>query len=350
MREHMSVGMTYRGPLWLRRLASLRLTAAALVVLFVAAAPAIVRGEAVAWQLAVPLAVLEINLLAAIATNLSFRRQFYLLGFHIALAVLVALVALGRLTHLVGYAEIAEGMAFEGLQEQRGGPWRLELPADLIFENEHVAITYHPGPMRNETRNRVRYRAADGRLRSEEIGDHRPLVLAGYRIYATFNKGFSPVLTWLPADGGAPVTGAVNLPRYPGEKEAQWREWQLPVSEQRLFTALIIDEIVLDPDRASVLRPPRLHRLVVRVGDARHELRIGERIAIPGGTLIYQDLRMWMGYQITHDWTTKWVLAAALLAVAFMGLHFWQRYAGRSWQQPDAVPAAAVQPSMQAND
>lgn len=330
----------HRGPRWLQRLASLRLTAVALLVLFAAAVPAILTGEAVAWQIAVPLGVLELNLLAAIATNNSFRRQFALLGFHVALALMVALVAVGRLTHLIGYAEVAEGMAFEGLHERRGGPWHGDLPDSLAFANERVLISYHPGPMRDETRNQLRYVAGDGRVRTAEIGDHRPLVLGGYRIYATFNKGFAPVLTWLPDQGGEPVTGVVNLPRYPGEKAAQWREWEIPGAGLQVLTALLIDEVVLDPQRTSILRPPRLNRLVVRLGDSRHELRVGEQVALPGGTLRYQELRMWMGYQISYDWTTPWVLASALLAVGFLALHFWRRYANHAWLRDDVQPAA----------
>lgn len=315
---------------WIAALASLRLTAIALASLLIAAAPAIVRGDAVAWHLALPLGVLELNLLAAILTNSTFRRQFALLAFHIALATLVALVAIGRLTYLTGYSEVVEGMPYTGLLEVRAGPWHRGRAENLHFENERVRITYHPGPLRDKTLNRVRYQASGGRVQTQDIGDHQPLVLDGYRIYATFNKGFSPILTWWPADG-PPVRGSVNLPRYPGEQDAQWREWAVPGAGFSIFTGLQIDGPVLDPDRYSTLRPPEHQRLIVRHQDVRHELRLGQSLILPGGVLRYEELRMWMGYQISYDWTTPWVLASALMSVFFLGLHLWNRYATRSW-------------------
>lgn len=316
---------------WVVRLGSLRLTAVALGGLMLAAAPAIVRGEADPLNLAVALGLLELNLLAAIVTNRSFRQQFALLAFHVALALMVGLVAVGRLTFLTGYTEIVEGETYAGLLNARAGPLQKGRGEGLRFANERVRVSYHPGPVRDTTQVTVRYWGAQGRPIEMEIGDHRPLVLKGFRIYATFNKGFAPVLSWWPEGGGGPVRGSVNLPRYPGEQGAQWREWVIPGTGTPIFTGLVIDGEVLDPTQRSVLRPPELHRLVVRYGDERHELRRGERLALPGGILVYEELRMWMGFQITNDWTTPWVLAAAVVAVLCLGAHFWARYAVRSW-------------------
>lgn len=316
---------------WLAPLASLRLTAVALALLGLAAVPAIVRGQADPLHLAIALGLLELNLLAAIITNKSFRRQSALLAFHLALAVLVALVAIGRLTFLTGYTEIVEGASYEKLLEVRAGPLQTGRAEGLRFASERVRITYHPGPVRDATRVIVRYWGADGRPVDEEIGDHHPLVLDGFRIYATFNKGFSPILSWWPDNGGKPIRGSVNLPRYPGEQDAQWREWVIPGAGISVFTGLRIEGEVLDPQRRSLLRPPEQSRLVVRHGDSRHELRRGEHLQLPGGVLVFDDLRMWMGFQITNDWTTPWVLAAALAAVASLALHLWARYAHSPW-------------------
>jgi cytochrome c biogenesis protein len=76
-----------------------------------------------AWWLAIPLAACACNLLAAILTNGAFRRQLPLLVFHLALLVLILLLAAGRLTYLKGKAEVVEGGAFEGdLVEVETGP------------------------------------------------------------------------------------------------------------------------------------------------------------------------------------------------------------------------------------
>ena len=315
----------------LARLGSLRLTAVALAGLMLAAAPAIVRGEADPLHLAIALGVLELNLVAAIVTNATFRRQFALLAFHVALALMVGLVAVGRLTFLTGYTEIVEGEAYAGLLDVRAGPLQNGRAEGLRFANERVRVSYHPGPVRDATQVTVRYWGPQGRPGETDIGDHRPLLLDGFRIYATFNKGFAPVLAWWPDGGGGPVRGSVNLPRFPGEQDAQWREWVIPGTTTAILTGLVIDGAVLDPAARSVLRPPARHRLVVRHADARHELQRGERLVLPGGVLVYEELRMWMGFQITNDWTTPWVLAAAVVAVLCLGAHFWARYAVRPW-------------------
>ena len=42
----------------------------------------------------------------------------------------------------------------------------------------------------------------------------------------------------------------------------------------------------------------------------RAELAPGERVAIPGGTLIYERLSTWMGYRVSYNATLPWLLAA----------------------------------------
>jgi len=57
----------------------------------------------------------------------------------------------------------------------------------------------------------------------------------------------------------------------------------------------------------------------------------GDRRVMPEGTLIFEGLGTWMGYQVFYDWTLPWLLGVALLAVASMGWHFWQKYFSRPW-------------------
>ena len=43
-----------------------------------------------------------------------------------------------------------------------------------------------------------------------------------------------------------------------------------------------------------------------------------------------------MGYVVYSDWTLPWLLAAATLAAAALGWHFWRRFAMRPWQEAPA--------------
>jgi cytochrome c biogenesis protein len=174
------------------------------------------------------------------------------------------------------------------------------------------------------------------------IGDHTPLVLEGYRFYTSPNKGFAPAFLWQ-RHGHEPLLGTVNLPSYPLRQFEQAMEWQPPGSAAKVWVMLQFDETILDPDKPSHFRLPKNHRLVVRVGQARHELRPGEGLDLPGGRLVYQGLRSWMGYQVFYDWTTPWLLAACFLAAASLGWHYWRKFAARPWHEAAGTHAATAE-------
>jgi cytochrome c biogenesis protein len=156
------------------------------------------------------------------------------------------------------------------------------------------------------------------------IGDHRPLVLEGYRFYTSSNKGFAPLLTWRP-QGGAALTGAVHLPSYPMHALRQSGEWHLP-DGRRVWVMLQFDETLIDPNAPAAFRLPEKHRLVVRLEPLRAELAPGESIELEGGTLRYDGLRTWMGYRVSYDPTLPWLLAAALLAAFSLAWHYARRF------------------------
>ena len=276
--------------------------------------------------LALPFALLALNLAAAVATNGVFRRQTPLLIFHVALLVIVLLAAVSRLTYLNGRAEVLEGEPFTGeLVEVDAGafhPWRLERAA---FINRGFTVEYREGLRRGPTRNRVEWIGEDGRQQIAVIGDTEPLRLAGYRFYTTPNKGFAPTFVWQPA-GGRPVRGAVHLPSYPLNDFRQAREWTLPGLPETAWVMLKLDGPLIDPARAGDFRLPDDDRVVLRVGDRRAVLRPGERLDLPEGSLMYTGLRTWMGYSISFDWTAPWMLASALLALASLGWHYMVRF------------------------
>ncbi len=304
---------------------SLRTTLAGMALLAAVVAAGEAGGAWFAPGLALAIGVLALNLLVALFAHPAFRRQLPLLLFHIALLALVLLVAAGRLTALDGRFELTEGVAFDGkLIEASAGRWHRDGLSGLAFHHEGFEIDYAPGRQRGATRNRVGWLGSDGKPRVAVIGDHRPLVLDGYRFYTSSNKGFAPVLTWRPLRGDA-TTGAVHLPAYPVHELRQSREWSLP-DGRVVWVLLQFDRAPIDPDAHTRFSLPDSHRIVVRAGTQRAELVPGERLELEGGTLEYVGLRTWMGYRVSFDWTLPWLLAAALLAVISLAWHYTQRF------------------------
>lgn len=315
----------------LRSLASLRLTLVLLAVLGVAILLAYQSESWRSWPLAVPLAALSVNLLAAVATNGIFRRQLPLLIFHLALVALLLLVAAGRLSYLKGTLELAEGATFEGqLVTTDAGPFHLGDLAAVRFVNEGFAIDYARGLRRGPTRNAVSWVDEQGRRRQDVIGDQHPLKIKGYRFYTSFNKGFAPVFLWVPNRGEAQL-GAVHLPAYPKHELNQAQEWSPPGSRAPVWIMLKFDEKLLDPSGPATFRLPEKYSLVVRLGERRVELQPGQSIDLPDGRLEFRELKTWMGYDVFYDWTLPWLAAASLAAVLSLGWHFWRKFAAKPW-------------------
>ena len=319
---------------------SLRTTLACMGLLAVVVAAGLAGHGVLVSALAIALGLLALNLLAALVLHPAFRRQLPLLVAHLALLALVVLVALGRLTALDGRFELTQGLAFDGLIEAKAGPLHRDRLSRLDFRHEGFQIDYAPGRKRGATRNPVTWTDADGRVQRAVIGDHRPLVLEGYRIYTSSNKGFAPLLTWIPNNGEA-VSGAVHLPSFPVHELQQSREWTLP-GGQVAWVMLQFDGKLIDPTGPASFRLPGSHRLVLRVGEQRAELAPGERVDIPGGTLVYERLSSWMGYRVSYDATLPWLLASALLASFALAWHYTQRFIGEREPAPARSGAPAV--------
>lgn len=319
----------------MKLLASLKLTLAALVLLLLAVIAVYVLEQSSSVLLAPPLGLLAVNLLAAIVVNPQFRRQPPLLVFHLSLLALVALAAAGRLSYLKGHVEVVEGGEFSGeLSEYEAGPLHpfARLRAQR-FANLGFHIDYAPGLARVGTRNTVSYLNSLGMEEKLEIGDHKPLILAGYRFYTSHNKGFAPIFVWQPIGNAGSVLGAVNLPSYPANELRQSRDWILPGTDIRAWVQLQFEDVILDSAKASEFRLPNTHKLVLRIGDRRWELQPGGSVDLPQGRLRYQGLRTWMGYTVFYDWTITWMLVASLLTLVAMGWHFRNKFAARPWNE-----------------
>lgn len=319
---------------WASKLASLKFT---LVVIVLVGLGVIVsyRSEGVTtWTLAIPLFLFSLNVFAAILTNPVFRRQMPLLMFHLALVAIVLLIAVGRLSYMRGFTELAVGETFSAeAAEVDQGPWHWSRLDRVSFTNEGFEIDYAAGVKLTKTLNSISWRDEDGKEKRGTIGDMTPLTLYGYSFYTSHkNKGYAPTFIWRP-DGGTPVIGTVHLPAYPRHEYRQAMTWAPPGSKTSVWVMLQFDDVILSHDKESEFRLPSQHTLVVRTGDVRHQLKPGESVRLPDGLLEYNGLRTWLGYTIFYDFTLPWLLAAGLLAVGSITAYFWRKFSLQPWNR-----------------
>ncbi len=276
------------------------------------------------WLLALPLTVLTVNLLAALATHPRFRRQLPLLAFHLCLLAAMGLSVAALLTGLEARVEVLSGEPFEpaAATVTERGAWHPEgRLAELAFVQRGFTVDYAPGLVRGRTLSTVAVPDEDGALRTQTVGDTRPLVQGGFRVYTSSNKGYAAVLTWL-ADGAPAERGAVHFPSYPLNDWKQVREWRTPAGEAVSFELAVpaapadgrwrFDGAAVAPDLPLVVRHPG--------GERR--LAPGEWIALRGGRLRYDRPTTWMGYRIAYDPTLPWLLASGIVGALALAAHF----------------------------
>ncbi len=315
----------------MQRLASLKLTLVGMLLLLAGVLTSYRDPAASIWWLVAPLGLLGVNLLSAVLFSPRFRRQTGLLVFHVCLLGILVLAAVGQLMSLTGRVEITEGQRFEPalVQVVKQGPWHPWQRLDSVqFAQGHFVVDYGAQLVRGRTVSHVDTTGGAPR-HSVEFGDSDPLTLSGYRFYTTSNKGYAAVLSWR-GDDGTVQTGAVHLPSYPVQDWNQRQSWTTPAG-----TPIEIGLSV--PARGSDQQPWRLDsrraagQLTVAVdGQLPVTLRPGEQVSLPGGQLAYMQARMWMGYELFYDPTLPWLIVAALLAVAALAWHFWEKL----WSRP----------------
>lgn len=316
---------------WLRAAAAPRWTVL-FFLLMAAAALAIAQGAMAATPLtAIPFVLLVVNLVASILSNARFRADLPLLIFHLALLALVALVALARLTYLDARATLSSGTVFEGtLERQERGPLHWGRIEALRFANEGMSARYSEKGSYRGTDNRVRWQDSNGAWQISEIGDDRPLVLDGYRIYATVYRGLAPLFSWQPT-GGAQEVGSVQLEDHRNSDLPPAAGWQLPGGPnlwvQINFTPLAAPR---DTQQQNLGAGELQHTLVLRSGAQRHVMRIGDEIDFPQGKLRYLQLDSWMSYRFVYDPTVPWIIATLIVGVASL---IWF-YVRRIWGRP----------------
>src|SRR3569623_298354 len=254
-------------------LASLRLTLVGMLLLAIGAALSYNNPATTpVWVLVVPMALLAVNLLAAI----------------------------GRLTHLEAHIELLQDTAFSSkdiFDDSRGPLHRGKLD-EISFVQGPYTVDYAAGMMRGLTHSQVRLPDGQGGWETRVSGDDRPLVIEGYRFYTSFNKGFAPILTWIPDQGG-PQTGAVHMPSYPLFEFKQDNAWTPPGGPEIKFWLRL--NTGMDEKAAWVLDGAKTTGLlVVNTGEQRLELKPGEAAKLPGGQLRYELLSTCLCYKIFY--------------------------------------------------
>lgn len=323
-----------RLPHWL---ASSRLTLVGFALLGAGVLATYSKPDASAAPMVLPLALLALNLAAALAVRPELRRGGLGL-FHAALLALLLLVATGRMTHFDGRVEVAEGAMLDPdrIEVTGSGPWHGDRWRRLQFRQGPYQVDYAAGVKRARTRSSVwpvddQNGAQNGAQTGAQsgvpdlVGDDTPLVLDGYRFYTTHNKGLAPMLTWQPA-GGAAVQGVLHMPSYPLFDYQQENRWTAPDGTALRFWLRI--EQPLPEHVAWTLDPHTLPAvLVVEAGGVRSELKPGDSVALRGATLRYDRLTGWMGYRIFYDPTLLPLFVVALLGVLGLAWHLWKRSA-----------------------
>jgi cytochrome c biogenesis protein len=265
----------------------------------------------------VPLGLLAINLIAAIAVRPALRADGALLLLHLALLVLLCLFVVARLTYMDSAVSLTNGVPFDGqlLRDERGPLHRDQL-AELRFENAGYTENFPHRGSYEATYNRVRWWDAAGRVNEAVIGDDRPLILAGYRIYTSKFRGFSPVFHWQAIDGREEIA-SVQLNDTRMGDFAQASEWQIPGGPRVWAKIELLDPTEPGPGARRVdLGVEQLNQqLVVRSGNDRHVMKLGDALDLPGGRLTYLRLDSWLGYRIIYDPTQPWLLASVMTAV-----------------------------------
>jgi hypothetical protein len=280
------------------------------------------------WTVAptvLPLALLAVNLAAALAVRPKLRRGGLGL-FHFALLAMLLLAGIGRLVHCDARVEVTEDSLLdaERIEVLSAGPWS-GAAQTLGFRQGPFEVDYAPGMKRAHTRSRV---WLPGESDARIVGDDTPLVLDGYRFYTTHNKGFAPMLAWQPA-GGETVHGSLHMPSYPLFDWKQENTWVAPDGAALRFW-LRIERPLADQSAWTLVPEDMPAVLVVEAAGMRHELKAGESVALPGAVLRYERLAGWMGYRIFYDPTIVPLLIAALAAVLGLGWHLWRRLPRRA--------------------
>lgn len=318
----------------LLKLASLKLTFAGLVWLVLHSAAISQWPEQTIHWVVLPLALLALNLLAAILVNSSFRNQGALLLFHVGLLGIVVLVAAGIFVRFEGQVELIEGQHFEpaAVSVQSVGWLHRDTLGDVEFLQGPIEVNYVSGLRRGTTHSTLTMPGG----KEKTIGDRRVHNSGDYRFKATFNKGFSLLLLWEGSDGSEAL-GAVNFPSYPEFEWKQQNDWTTPAGEPLVLDLALRSQVPDDEAWTLSSHDVDFDVVVRRSNGESVTLRPGESLNVEQGRITNTELRLWMGYRVDYDPFLPWLITAAFLALGALATHVQRKFRPRSLSRPVAA-------------
>lgn len=275
--------------------------------------------------IALPVILLTINLVAAIVYQPAFKRDPALLIFHVALAMLLPVALYGSLSGFKGHFELPEGANFQhqNITIRDQGLLHSYQLDNLVMHLVAMDATYIPG--KRAQRLRARVIADDNEV---VIAEHLPLIWRDYRIYVSKNIGFTGYFNFID-DYGQQLYG-VNFPWLAGNQLRQANE--VNVFGEPFWLKLEGVEGMLDNDMQPIpFVPPANTYVVFRQGDRRIELRLGDQVAVNGGTLVFRSIGGWQGFEISYDPAKRYLLSLSLIMCMAMVWYFWQRFTRVNW-------------------
>lgn len=304
----------------LHLLASLRLTLVGIVALATLSMAASGVGFSQTW-LALPLSILAINLLAALVTRPVFHRLSGLLVFHLGLLGLLALAAVSALIRMEGRVEIAEGQFLTETRVEitdQGLLHRLLLDR-VDFRQGSVTVNYAPGLARRDTVTEI---YPEGKPSPVTMSDSQSYDAGHYRFTTTSNKGFAALVSWLDPNGVA--RGAIHFPSYPAYEWKQINRWTSP-DGARVELELALPALPRKSEW-TLRSPPRDVSLIVRRdGEPARYLQPGQSVSVGPGTLRFDNVRLWIGYEIDFSPLSGWMFGAGCVAIVGIACHFRRR-------------------------
>lgn len=309
---------------FLGKFASLRLTVVAMSALAGTMVCAQLNEEVDYSWITLPIAVLLVNLLAALFTNVRLRREPALVLFHLALVAVCVLAALDAATRFHGRVELVEGQSLDSGQVQTTdrGVWHRSRLDETALRQDTIEVEFAPNMNRQRTRSKVSF-VDDGMEKRDELGESRALELRGYRFATTSNKGYAMVLTWRDAEGRE-ATGAIHFPSYPAQEWRQQQTWRTPAGQQVTLSLRPHTRPRMDSEWILSANASAVDAEIVIEGVSAPLVR-GEWQALRDGAVRLDDVRLWMGYRVDYQPLIPWMFVVSLLGVAALAWYFHAR-------------------------
>ncbi|MEN3585952.1 cytochrome c biogenesis protein ResB [Streptomyces sp. ZYX-F-203] len=302
----------------------------------------------------------------AVSAEKGYLREAGNLLFHVALIVMLVAFAWGQLFRYEGNKLVLEGGGFSNTLTQfddfRSG--NLFTPDDLApfgFTLNDFKGTYEPtGPNRGTPRtfeaDITYHEGAYGEERAATIKVNEPLEVDGSKVYLV-SHGYAPILTvrdargevamdreavpLLPLDGNVTSSGAVKvmdgyrnaagekeqlgfnaffLPTYGGEGTTMLSRFPALINPMLALSAYHGDLGVDAGLPQSVYRLDKTNLEEFRDDDGelfKERLALGETMTLPegAGTVTFEGVTEWAGFQVTREPAGGWALAGAVAAI-----------------------------------